>query len=1177
MTPPSTQATKESDGSQLPYVRTHPSIASVPSPELGQDMSSNAMYPRHNSNLDPSLASFDAYAWTKELIELIESDPDSAPSRALGVAFKDLSVFGSSTGTQFQASYGNIVASIISDLTRYLSNRQREDKRLTILRDFEGIVEKGEMLLVLGPPGSGCSTFLKTLSSQTADLEVSQDAYINYRGIEPSHIRSSFRGDILYNAELDNHLAHLTVGETLTFASRARSPRHIPNGFSRQQFEQISRDVIMAIFGLTHTVNTRVGDDVIRGISGGERKRVSIAEAALTRAKFQCWDNSTRGLDAANAIGFCQNLRLQADLLGVASAASLYQAPQSAYDLFDRVTIIYEGRQIFFGKCSEAKEYFENLGFLCPDRQTVPDFLTSMTSPQERRVRPGLENLVPRSPDDFYQRWKASKQRQELLDELAVYEKNHPSKERLEEYQQSRSKEQAKSLRTKSPYMISYSQQISLAFWRAWRRLLADPGFTIASLLFNFIMALILGSMFYNLNPDSTSFYYRGGIIFFSLMFNAFSSQLEVLTIYAERPVVEKQNRYGFYHQSAQAIASYLCDLPYKIANMFVFNIVVYFMAHLRREPASFFFFCLVTLLATLSQSAIFRTLASITRTPEQAMIPSALLSMGLMIYTGFTMPTAYMPAWSRWMGYINPLAYSFEALMLNEFHGREFLCAAMVPKGPGYETLSPESQICSVVGSEPGSSVVDGSKYIALSFGYHNSHKWRNVGILCAFTIFFFGAYLVMSEFSKPPKTKGEVLIFRRGQLPSAMKKNSSNNVDDPEAQVHGGEPTEEKDMYRNNGFLETNGVATSTSVFHWEDLCYDIKVKGGEERRLLDHIDGWVAPGKTTALMGVSGAGKTTLLDVLAARVSVGVISGDTMINGIPTDMTFQHQVGYVQQRDIHLSTATVREALEFSAILRQSSKIPRSEKLQYVDYIIDVLEMQDYAGAVIGVTGEGLNIEQRKRLTIGVELAARPALLVFFDEPTSGLDSQTSWAISVLIRRLANSGQAILCTIHQPSAILFNQFDRLLLIAPGGKTAFFGDLGDNSSALIDYFERNGAPPISADANPAEWMLEVIKPSQDESRGIDWYQVWRDSPEYQQTKNELSRLRDLGSSTTNRRAIGNSSQRQEFVASFATQFWEVMMRVSKHFWRSPVYLWSKTALITLSVSRENETYDVV
>lgn len=123
--------------------------------------------------------------------------------------------------------------------------------------------------------------------------------------------------------------------------------------------------------------------------------------------------------------------------------------------------------------------------------------------------------------------------------------------------------------------------------------------------------------------------------------------------------------------------------------------------------------------------------------------------------------------------------------------------------------------------------------------------------------------------------------------------------------------------------------------------------------------------------------------------------------MVNGNPTTSSFQHKVGYVQQQDLHLSTMTVREALQFSAILRQSAAIPKLEKLKYVEHVIDILRMQEYSDAVIGVPGEGLNVEQRKRLTIGVDLAARPQLLIFFDEPTSGLDSQTSWAISELIK--------------------------------------------------------------------------------------------------------------------------------------------------------------------------------
>lgn len=161
---------------------------------------------------------------------------------------------------------------------------------------------------------------------------------------------------------------------------------------------------------------------------------------------------------------------------------------------------------------------------------------------------------------------------------------------------------------------------------------------------------------------------------------------------------------------------------------MFVFNLLIYFLSNLNRQPGNFFFFCLATILVTFTQSAIFRTLACMTRTPEQAMVPTALLTLGLLVYPGFTVPTDYMPGWSRWMNYINPIAYAFEALMVNEFHGREFPCATMVPAGEGYDNLSPENQICSVVGASRGSSIVDGDRYINSAFKYYESHKWRYV-----------------------------------------------------------------------------------------------------------------------------------------------------------------------------------------------------------------------------------------------------------------------------------------------------------------------------------------------------------------------------------------------------------------------------------------------------------------
>lgn len=192
-------------------------------------------------------------------------------------------------------------------------------------------------------------------------------------------------------------------------------------------------------------------------------------------------------------------------------------------------------------------------------------------------------------------------------------------------------------------------------------------------------------------------------------------------------------------------------------------------------------------------------------------------------------------------------------------------------------------------------------------------------------------------------------------------------------------------------------------------------------------------------------------------------------------------------------------------------------------------------------------GLNVEQRKKLTIAVELAARPQLLLFLDEPSSGLDSQTSWAVLDLLEKLKIHGQAILCTIHQPSAMLFERFDRLLFLAPEGKPVYFGAIGVNSSTVIDYFERNGAKLCPDDANPAEWIMETIGCTPGSHSDIDWPKVWRQSPEYTQVHRELEEMEQRLGRESPAGSAKNSDDYREFAASFMVQLWECSKRVNQ------------------------------
>lgn len=1033
-------------------------------------------------------------------------------------------------------------------------------RKVQILDNIDGVLDAGEMLVVLGPPGSGCTTLLKAIAGEMNGIYLDDEGEINYRGITPKQMHSQFRGEAIYTAEVDVHFPNLVVGDTLEFAARARAPRHPPLGLKHDEFARSIRDVMMSIFGISHTINTKVGNDFIRGVSGGERKRVSIAEAALAGAPLQCWDNSTRGLDAANAIEFVRNLRSGADHFGTTSVVAIYQAPQAAYDVFDKVSVLYEGEQIYFGPTTAAKEFFVDMGFFCPEQQTTPDFLTSLTAPGERRAREGFESKVPQTPKEFAARWRESSTYATLQQQITEFDTKYPTNgEHYEKFLASRRAQQSKHIRPGSPYTLSYGGQIALCLRRGFQRLKADPSLTFTQLFGNSIMGLIISSIFYNLQPTTNSFYSRGSLLFFAVLINAFGSALEILTLYAQRNIVEKHAQYAFYHPSAEAFASMLTDLPYKILNCIVFNLILYFMTNLRREPGAFFYFLFVSFIMTLTMSMLFRSIASLSRSLTQALAPAAVIILGIVIYAGFALPVPSMHGWSRWINYINPVAYGFESLMVNEFHGREYACDSFTPRGPGYPT-SGLGVVCSTVGSVPGNAFVNGDDYINTAYQYYHSHKWRNVGIIFGFMFGLLAIYLAATELISAARSKGEILIFPRGQVPKALKDGKSG--DEESGAVKAG--AAQKDGGAHD--VADGIIQRQTSIFSWKDVVYDIKIKG-EPRRILDHVDGWVKPGTLTALMGVSGAGKTTLLDVLATRVTMGVVTGEMLVDGFPRDISFQRKTGYVQQQDLHLETSTVREALRFSASLRQPAATPRAEKYAYVEEVLKLLEMDAYADAVVGVPGEGLNVEQRKRLTIGVELVAKPALLLFLDEPTSGLDSQTSWNILQLLRKLTANGQAILCTIHQPSAMLFEQFDRLLFLAKGGRTVYYGEVGQQSSILIDYFERTGAPKCPTGANPAEWMLAAIGAAPGSHSDIDWHEAWKASPERVAVREELARLKAEGQAAGDKSKSGvDKAAYSEFAAPFRIQMFEVLRRVFQQYWRTPSYIWAKIALCVVS-----------
>lgn len=878
----------------------------------------------------------------------------------------------------------------------------------------------------------------------------------------------------------------------------------------------------------------------MRGVSGGERKRVSILEALTTGASVFGWDNTSRGLDASTALDYAKSMRILTDVLQATMFVSLYQASESIWEQFDKVLVIDDGRCVYYGPRNEARQYFYNLGFGERPRQTSADYITGMTDKYERIFQEGRDSSnVPSTPEQLEEAYHKSDVYKKVLAEKDAYDTSSKAEEkhRAELFKDAVKNEKHLGVRSKSQYTVPFWEQVWALFLRQMQMKVGDKFDIFMSYVTAIVLALLAGGIFFNMPKTSGGVFIRGGCLFILLLFSSLTAFAELPTQMLGRPILARQAGYAFYRPSAQIIAAQFADFPLGIPRTTIFTIIVYFMSGLHRSGAAFFTAFLIALVAYYTFRALFTLFGIVTRNFYTAARLAAIVMSMLVLWAGYVIPQFAMARWNFWVSYINPIFYAFEAMMVNEFKRVTFTCegAQVIPSGGDYPPGIGPNQVCTLAGATPGTTTIDGSAYLQTNFRYYENHLWRNVGILFAFLI---GITLA---------TCAVVEVQDQGAFASAMTVKKPPNkeekkLDDRLASRRSGE-TEKTEAK-----LEVHGQS-----FTWSQLKYTVPVKGGK-RLLLDHVDGFVKPGTMTALMGASGAGKTTLLDVLADRKTIGVIEGNRLVEGKEVDKSFQRQCGYAEQQDIHEPMCSVREALRFSAYLRQPYETPQSEKDAYVEDIIELLELHDLADAIIGYPGFGLGVGDRKRVTIGVELAAKPQMLLFLDEPTSGLDGQSAFTICRLLRKLADNGQTILCTIHQPSALLFETFDRLLLLERGGKVVYFGPVGADGKNVIEYFGERGAqcPP---GVNPAEYMLDAIGAgSQPRVGDRDWADIYLDSPLY---RDNLQKIKEIDSEGRTKPAI--EDRKTEYAAPWLYQFKVVLRRTMLSTWRQPSYQYTR------------------
>merc|ERR1711871_1430520 len=1025
---------------------------------------------------------------------------------------------------------------VLTALPRAVSQAMSKEKlEKFILKGLNMDLEPGSCTLVIGPPGCGKSSLLKLLAgryhSGVSRSEILEGkVFFNGREVqefcplcrEGRHDRPKGGNDAGFLVQRiaglvgqhDTLIGEFTVGETLDFSRDISNADAAPASFASTIADKTSN--VMSDVGLSHVQHTLVGNEAVRGVSRGEKRRVSIAQGLVGPYRVMCLDEITNGLDTSRATAICRSLQEWAKTTGGVVVACLQQPPPDVVQCFDEIVLLSEGQQMFQGTVDEAVSFFGSVGYPVPQQVDLADFMLDMTSEFK----------------SLYAREGVSLSNEAIIAEFRKSEPFVRTSKRLQEHQTpSKPAVQDDALvdkQYKKVFARSWFQQLWIIAAFQFKYQLRDKEVLQARFGQAVMMGLMSGSLFWDM--EDGNFPIRYGFLYFAMLLMSFTAFAMLPQVFAMRSVFYKERDASLYSTTAFTVGSLIVQLPFHLLESIIYSAEVYFMVGLSDDDGGvhFWVFFLILLGLNISYSAVLRCIATMVPSLDLSQPACGFISLFFMLTAGFTTFKDDIPAGYKWLYHINIFQYGISALAVNEFRSDKF--SAVVP-GTG-KTL--------------------GETFLE---AYQFPTDKEVIGYtFAADVVYYVIAIVVMSiglHFQRHTSVAGAVNTSG-GSVQSSDKK-----ADKKKAAM----PFVESTLT----FKDISYWVTVKKQVEHGDSPGDIEMgstSGGssEKKRLLNSVSGYAKPGTMTALMGASGAGKTTLLDVVAGRKLLGSgteMSGEILVNGekLPHSK-FASVSGYVEQGITLPSKATVNEALLMSAAMRLPTSVDESTRVEFVKEVMDVLGIADIANEQIGDVSEGaagLSLEAGKRVSIGMELVANPAIL-FLDEPTTGLDSRGAMVVMEAISNIAATGRSVVCTIHQPSSSLFSMFDRLLLLQKGGDCVYLGPIGVGGAGLLEYFGSiPGVHQIPPRQNPATYILDVL-----DGGAANFYTSYEGS---KLRGVEMDALAQLSAAKPSQGASSNG-ETVEIVVHDANQGCSTLRRVQQHllyltrtYWRSPEY----------------------
>ncbi|KAF9905785.1 hypothetical protein EC991_001323 [Linnemannia zychae] len=954
--------------------------------------------------------------------------------------------------------------------------------------------------------GSGKSTLLNVLAGHVDKRQLSITGDIQFNDWHPKVLRED--GEVGYLQQEDKLLPDITVRETLDFAAKLR----LPAVTTKQDRRDIVESLISSL-GLKHCADVRVGDadanepgeEGRRGISGGERRRVSAAIQLLTQPNLLLCDEFTSGLDSFTSFELVKSLNAYAKTSNKTVILSIHQPRSEIYHLLSasngQLLLLSHGRVVFSGSLSQALLWFESMGIEpCPVDMNPFDYIIDKSVPFKHSVpQDGSDTPPPHAlHSSTNTSGKTTPSKQSLksagsstprldsrlcqIDSLTTEE--YMSKTQHDQGQGSDSKHNPGSTTSRG---VSLWTQVTTLTHRNWTNTRRNAVYFWGLMGVYIFLAILVGIVFWKLNGSVVGIRGRASVIYVLGSFHPY--MVSILSIYkgvTDVRVYDRERKERLYSPAAFVISYSMCQIPFNILVTLVYSTIVYCMTGLRTDGAYWIGMHLVTgvcLLCTISALSMF--CIALQRDFDRAAFLSATLFMLSSITNGFIVPTNQIPKGVRWLMTVSYHRIAYQTWISLEFTDRRFDCPFRL--SPSINTIAGSNNSSSLDLWDPvNCKPWEGNAVLVEQL---QGQLYKNPNRLIYFAAFYFGylllAWLLLTFLpTKESWIAPREPLLEKTPVPSTHLVSSNREKRSKSSEK---EPLE-KEVKDTRVDISEQGPGQPSLIpvtVRVENLSISLVERSlfkrtgfgssnGARKTLLDNIDIVLHPAKLTAILGASGSGKTTLLNALVNRIRGEMyISGDIYFNGTknPSVSHINTMSGYVRQGDKVLMThLTVRETLSYAAELNMSKHLSLAQKRARVEEVIVLMGLQDCANAMIGDSEKsGCSGGQRRRVSIGMQLVNEPACL-FLDEPTSGLDATTALSVIQTLKRLAVSGRTIVCTIHQPRVDIWDEFDNVLLLVNGGRLAYSG----RPDQVMHHFERSGHP-LPLYTNPPDFIIDT------------------------------------------------------------------------------------------------------